>query len=182
MGKRAKWIGLAVLVALGLLLVACGAVDDGAGPAEVVVVGGVLRAASVPSETIRLVWEGCGEATYTGLVTDAPPAPPTLRLAVELAQDGEVIYSEARLTGLEAPTISGTGQYNGDFVFEFPEFYGPAEEWVGCWWEGEGWDTFGCLPGDAQVDERGYMLVNVLESRPTWQLYLPVFRFGAGGG
>jgi len=182
MGKRGKWIGLAVLVALGGVLVACGAMDPGPGPAEVAVVGGVLRAASVPSETIRLGWEEYGEATYTGLVTDAPPAPPTLRLAVELVQDGEIIYSEERLTGLEAPTITGTGQYNGDFVFEYPEFYGPAEEHLGCWWEGEGWETFNCLPGDVEVDERGYGLFGVIESRPTWELYFPVFRFGAGGG
>ena len=186
MGKRGKRIGLAVLVALAGVLVACGSMDAGAGPAEVRRFGGrgqeAARAPVVLSRTIQLFWDEYLEASYHGVITTAPPGVPTLRLGVELVQDGEVLHSEMRLTGIEAPTVTGTGQFNGDFVFYYPDFYGEAEEWIGCWWEGGGWSTVTCLPGDVALDERGFGMVGVVEPRPEWRLYLPAFRFGAGGG
>jgi hypothetical protein len=179
MDKRAKWIALAVLVALGAVLVACSALDAGQGRAVRPLRGGagrLVRAPAVPSRTVQLGWDEYGVVTYTGLVTGAPPAPPVLRLAVELVQDGRVIYSEVRPTDLTASPVTGTGQYNGDFVFQYPDFHGPAEEWLGCWWEGEGWPTVSCLPRDVEVDDRGYALMGVLESRPEWRVYMPIFR------
>jgi hypothetical protein len=178
MDKRTNWIALAVLVALGAVLVACSALDAGAGPPiDGERVEQVTRALSPPSRTVQLGWDEYELVTYTGLVTAAPPAPPVLRLAVELVQDGRVIYSEVRQTDLESSPVLGTGQYNGDFIFQYPEFHGPAEEWLGCWWEGEGWPTVNCLPRDVELDERGYGLMGVLESRPEWRVYMPIFRF-----
>jgi len=180
MGKRAKWIGLAVLVALAGVLVACGALDSGAGPAGEV---RDLAAVSPVSRTIQLSWDNYEVVTYTGLITDAPLVLPELRVGARLILEGEEIYSRMVEPGLSGSPVTGTGFYGDPVVFWYPDFYGAAEEWVGCWWEGEGWPTISCNSvDDFEEDGEGYALYGEVEPRPMWELYLPVFKFPAGGG
>ena len=180
MGKRAKWIGLALVVGLGGVLVACGAMDSGTATD-----GGMrgLAAVSPLSRTIQLSWDNYEVVTYTGLITDVPRTVPMLRVGARLILGEEEIYFRMVQPGLSAEVVTGTGLYGDPIIFHYPDFYGAAEEWVGCWWEGEGWPTISCNPiEDFEEDEEGYALYGEVEPRPMWELYMPVFKFPAGGG
>jgi len=173
---RVKSIALAVglgLIAVGGIWWTCVAVsvDD-----EVVSSTEVrdLAAVSPLSRTVQLAWDNYDVVTYTGLVTDAPPAPPVLRMAARLVLEGEEIYAETVEPGLSGSLVVGTGFYGDPVTFFYPDFYGEAEEWVGCWWEGEGWPTTSCNPGGDPEDGEGYALWGNVEARPMLEYWMPV--------
>lgn len=77
-----------------------------------------------------LTWEH----GYT--VCDSLGMSTTLKIAVKLVEldTDAVVFSETLDTGEFAPVISGTGQFDGMFEFDYPALKKDVEEWAKGWW------------------------------------------------
>lgn len=98
-------------------------------------------------------WDEWAHCVHTGVT-------PTLKVAVKWL-GSTMIYSETLDTGQAAPPITGTGQFNGDFMPSYPTPDEDVGEWARMWWSVPGGGPWHCF------DEWG-SLVEVDEVEAPW--------------
>lgn len=148
-------------------------------------------------------WDQWVRCTHMGIT-------PTLKVAVKWLEldTGALAFSETLDTGEAAPSITGTEQFDGDFMPNYPT-NGPTEdagEWARAWWSipgGGPWHCFDEWGSLVEVDEveaewfqggsqdaEGYWFIReVAGVTPEYHIYCPLSlhgdvptEAGAGGG